>query len=144
MADDLNGIDSKINSREFFERVLKEHKETLHERDARLDERFAAQKEAITKAESRMDVVLSGFPQEYSKRLELEQMKTTADITAKVLEQKVVDSAKALAEAQDKSDGRASDRMKKMEDYQSRLTGIALTAPVVTAVIAYLLTRGTG
>ena len=140
MSDDLNGLDSRIDNRGFFERILKEHKEALAERDSHLDERFASQKEAIQKAEQRMDVILSGFPQEYAKRLEIEQMKTTADTTAKALEQKVVDSAKALAEAQDKTDNRADTRMKKMEDYQARLTGMAIIAPVVSGIIVYVLT----
>jgi exonuclease VII large subunit len=139
--DDLNGLDGKISARGFFERVLKEHKETLREWDERLDERFIAQKEAVNKAEQRLDRTLAGFPQEYAKRLEIEQMKTTAETTAGVLSQKVVDSAKALAEAQDKADARAADRMTKMENYQARLTGVALTAPVVTAIIVYLLTN---
>jgi multidrug resistance efflux pump len=140
VSDDLNGLDSRIDNRGFFERILKEHKEALKERDSHLDERFASQKEAIQKAEQRMDVILAGFPQEYAKRLEIEQMKTTADTTAKALEQKVVDSAKALAEAQDKTDNRADTRMKKMEDYQARLTGMAIIAPVVSGVVVYVLT----
>ena len=143
-VDDLNDL-SRIGDRGFFERILKEHKELLAERDRRLDERFQSQKEAINKAEQRLDGTLTGFPQEYAKRLELEQMKVTAETTAKVLEQKVVDSAKALAESQDKTDQRADTRMKKMEDYQARLTGFAVAGmvvvPLITALIVYLLTR---
>jgi len=149
------GDQSRIGDRGFFERILKEFKETLIERDQglkdfleerneRLDERFVGQKDAINKAEQRMDVILAGFPQEYAKRLEIEQMKTTAETTAKTLAQQVVDSAAALSAAQDKVEDRTDSRMKKMEDYQARLTGMAIAAPIITAVVVFLLTRSIG
>lgn len=159
----MNGIHSVIDAKGFFERILKEFKETLAERErgleklldernVRLDERFQAQREAINKAEQRLDGTLKGFPQEYARRLELEQMINALDETSTVLAQKVVDSASALAEAQtkaderlaetqDKTDERTDIRFKKLEDYQARLTGMAIAAPIITAVIVFLLTR---
>lgn len=132
-------LDDRISTRGFFERILKEFKETLQTREDLLDERFSSQKEAITKAEGRMDNILAGFPQEYAKRLEIEQMKATADTTAATLRQQVLDSAKALAEASDKTEGRLNDRIKKIEDSMARLGGVALIAPVIMSTITALL-----
>jgi hypothetical protein len=50
MADDLNGLDHRINDRGFFERLLSERDRTEAERDKRLDERFEAQKEGLAVA----------------------------------------------------------------------------------------------
>jgi multidrug resistance efflux pump len=138
-------MDDRISDRDYFDRIMEE-------REKLLDERFASQKEAINKAEQRLDGTLKGFPQEYARRMELEQMINALDETSTVLAQKVVDSAAALAESQrkaeerlasekEKTDDRVDIRFKKLEDYQARLTGMALILPFVSGIIVYLLTK---
>jgi len=144
----LNG---RINDRGFFERILKEHKETLEEkekvsaeRDKRLDERFQSQQRAIDKAEDRLDVTLAGFPEEYARRFELEVARQAVASTADSLSGKIHSASASLESQLDKSEDRLSSRLKEVEDFQSRLIGLALGAPVVTAIIVYLLTRAGG
>lgn len=141
MGDDLNGLDTKINDRGFFERILREFKETLAERNKRLDERFAGQKDAITKAEQRLDVILAGFPDEYSRKVEIERLRETLQTTASVLAEKVTDTAVALTAAQDKVVERQDARILALEKFQSKLLGLALSAPFVTGIVVYFITR---
>jgi hypothetical protein len=47
---DLNGLDSLISVRGYFERILRERDERDKERDRRLDERFEAQEKAVNAA----------------------------------------------------------------------------------------------
>lgn len=111
-----------------------------------------ASDKAINKAEQRLDGTLKGFPQEYARRMELEQMISALDETSTVLAQKVVDSAAALADAQkkaeerlaiekEKTDERVDVRFKKLEEFQSRLTGMVIILPFVSGVIVYLLSN---
>lgn len=141
MSDELNGLDSRISERGFFERILKEFKETLAERNLRLDERFQSQEKAIKKAEDRLDRTLSGFPQEYARKTEMEQMRLDLAQTATTLAEKVADSAIALATAQDKVTERQDERLRGLEKFQNKLLGIALAAPFLTGLSVYLITR---
>lgn len=59
MTDELNGLDSKINDRGFFERIMKERERFEAERDRRIEEKFAE----LAKA-------LELQAKEYSRRLE--------------------------------------------------------------------------
>jgi len=140
-AHDLNDLDSRISNRGYFERVLVEREKKDDERDRRLDERFAAQEKAIGKAESKLDSTLSGFPQEYSRKAEMEQMRLDLANTATVLAEKVADSARALATAQDKVTERQDIRLASLEKFQFKLLGLALAIPFVTAITAYLLAK---
>lgn len=146
----MSTLDVRINDRGFFERILTERDKIEFEREKRLNERFVAQEKAIGKAEERLDGTLKGFPQEYARRIELEQMISALDETSTVLAQKVVDSAAALAEAQasadrrlredrEKTDERVDARFKKVEDFQSKLAGIAIVAPILMSVLTALI-----
>jgi exonuclease VII large subunit len=135
----LNGLDGRINDRGFFERILKEFKETLAERNERLDERFQSQEKAIKKAEDRLDGTLSGFPQEYARKTELEQMRIDLASTATALAEKVTDSASALATSQDKVTERQDARLSSLEKFQNKLLGLALASPFVTGLIFWLI-----
>jgi hypothetical protein len=138
-------LDDRINERGFFERVLtelfRESEKTEVEREKRLNERFAAQEKAISKAEVRLDGTLKGFPQEYARKTEMEQMRTDLATTATTLAEKVTDSATALATAQDKVTERQDARLTKLENFQNKLLGIALAAPFLTGLIFWLITK---
>lgn len=81
-------------------------------------------------------------------RAEVHRTATTladrVDSTAKALLDKVDSTAAALASASDKQQSQFAERIKKIEDFQSKLIGMALGAPIITAIIVYLLTRGSG
>lgn len=137
----LNGLDERISTRGYFERILLEFKGTLTERNERLDERFQSQERAIKKAEDRLDGTLKGFPQEYARKTEMEQMRLDLANTATVLAEKVTDSATALATAQNKVTEGQDARLAALEKFQNKLLGLALVAPIVTGVIIWVLTR---
>lgn len=141
MDHDFNNLDSKISDRGFFERILKEFKETLAERNSRLDERFESQEKAIKKSEDRLDGTLKGFPQEYARKTEMEQMRMDLASTAITLAEKVTDSATALATAQDKVAERQDARLTMLEKFQNKLLGIALSAPFLTGLAVWFLTK---
>jgi hypothetical protein len=138
---ELNGIDERINARGFFERILAERDKTDAEREKRLNERFAGQEKAVVKAEQRLDDTLRGFPEEYARRLELEQLKESLQEASSLLAEKVVESAKLLKESNDKDVDRINVRIHSLEAFQSKLLGLALAAPFVSALVVYLITR---
>ncbi len=137
----LNSLDNKINERGFFERILAERDKTEAEREKRLNERFASQEKAVAKAEQRLDDTLRGFPEEYARRIELEQLKENLQEASGILAQKVVESAMLLKESSDKETDRINVRIHSLEAFQSKLLGLALAAPFVSALVVYLITR---
>jgi ribosome-binding protein aMBF1 (putative translation factor) len=137
----LNSLDSKINERGFFERILAERDKTEAEREKRLNERFASQEKAVMKAEQRLDDTLRGFPEEYARRIELEQLKESLQQASSILADKVVESASLLKESSDKDIDRINVRIHSLEAFQSKLLGLALAAPFVSALVVYLITR---
>lgn len=58
MSDDLNGLDARIDTRAFFERILRERERLENERISRVNDRFAA-----------IDKALSLQASEYARRL---------------------------------------------------------------------------
>jgi hypothetical protein len=76
---------------------------------------------------------------EYTRRFELDaHRKELQDLALNYSEGKT-EAARALAE-----NSALEVRMGKVENFQSRMIGVAAAAPVVTAIIVYLLTRAGG
>jgi uncharacterized protein YllA (UPF0747 family) len=92
---DLNGLDARISTRGYFERILHERDALEEERDRRLEERYENQKEALAAA--------------------------------------LVSAEKANFDLQNQIDA--------LKDFQGKLIALAMSTPVVTAIIVYLLTR---
>lgn len=136
-----NLLDERINTRGFFERILADRDKLDGERDRRMEERFENQEKAVVKAEQRLDETLRGFPEEYARRFELEQLKENVQEASNLLAQKVIESASVLKESSDKESDRIDGRIKALENFQSKLLGLALAAPFVSALAVYLISQ---
>lgn len=137
-------LHERINLRGEIEGIratISERLKTESEREKRLDERFQSQEKAIQKAEVRLDSTMKGFPQEYARKTEMEQMRIDLASTASTLAEKVNDSAVVLATAQDKVTERQDTRLSMLEKFQNKLLGIALAAPLLTGMAVYFLNK---
>ena len=116
------------------------------EQDRRLDERFQAQNEAISKAEQNLQEVLTGFPQEYAKVTVVEEMRRTIEAIQRdhVQRREVEDLKNALIKLGDdfKDDliSVASDARKATADVSDEVKTTTATATGRRSVLLVLTT----
>lgn len=132
------------------------------EQDRRLDERFNAQEQAnrlvARELERRLDVLNHAHEQARQKEADFisrevfdnhvernlndhNNQRSDVAASAKVLADKVEASAGALAVALTETQKASNERLTKLEGFQSKLLGLALAAPFVSALAVYLITR---
>ena len=151
---DLSSLDIRINDRGFFERILKEREKFEYERDRRLDERFRAQEIASDLVAKELSRRLENLNHAYEQAQKKEYdflLKSTYEIAQQRNEDEhdgirddIVASAKVLSTAQNELQKANDARISRLENFQSKLLGLALAAPIITALIFYLLTNRVG
>lgn len=105
--------------------TLKEHFETiLAERDTALKAALAASETAIAKAETRLNEILEGFPQEYGRKTELELIETEINTI--------------------RSDHVQRSEFSELKDAQSQGRGARLAASAALGIIIALITVALG
>jgi hypothetical protein len=142
---------------------LRDHFAALRSEDLRrLDERFEAQEKALDRAfaesQRRLDVLNHAHEQARQKEVDFigrevfenhvatntkdhADQRRNVEERASVLSDRVDAAAKALQVALSEQQNQASDRLSRLENFQSKLLGLALAAPFLTGLAVYFLTQ---
>lgn len=150
----LNTLDKTISDRGFFERLLREREKFDAERDRRLDERFKSQQIAADFAAKelarRLDVLNHAHEQAKEKEKFFVNQESydlglqRNDDEHKAIRTEIRASEKSSIVSQTEIQKAADLRISRLENFQSKLLGLALAAPIITALIFYLLTNRVG
>lgn len=150
----LNSLDKTISDRGYFERILKERERFEQERDRRLEERFAAQQVALEFAAKelarRLEVLNHAHEQARQKEHDF-LLKSTYELGQTKIEEDndriradIAAAAKVVTTSQNELQKALDDRISRLENFQAKILGLALAAPIITALIFYLLTNRVG
>ena len=146
-SEHLNDLDTKINVKGYFERILAEREKRDAERDKRLDERFDSQEKAVAAALSAAEKAVSAALLAAEKAVEkAEAAQQRVNVTQNEFRGTLKDQAADLMPRSETellvNDLRGG--LDGLKSFQAKIigaVGVAMFAmPTLTAVIVYLLT----
>lgn len=154
MSEQGDRLEQRINDREYFQLFLAE-------RDRRLDERFGAQEQAgkkdylelqrrletlnhahETAREKERDFISREVFDNHVQRNQDDHVQSHRELeqTRDLLSKAVVEKAEALALSLSDNTKVSDSRIKTLENFQSKLLGLALAAPFLTGMTVYFIT----